>query len=95
MTGGLNSPTVLLVDNDPIYQRTLEAALTKLGLRAVVAGSSQEFLEKDMDLDPQLYLIDLQIETAESGFELVKKIRATRRSGFHRGRERRLVVDGF
>ncbi|MEW6057921.1 MAG: response regulator [Bdellovibrionota bacterium] len=71
-----SKPIVLIIDDDPLFRKTMEAVFPRLGLNIKTTSQPAQFLEYADKLDPDLYIIDLQL-TDVTGFELVKELRKT------------------
>lgn len=67
-------PVVLSIDDDPVFRKAIEVVLSRLGLNIKGVSTPDEFLEAAEVLQPDLYLIDLQLEHS-NGIELIKTIR--------------------
>ncbi len=67
---------VLIVDDDAGFRRTMQAVVSKLGLAPLVASKPAEFLELAAKHKPDLYMIDLQLGDGESGYDLIRPVRA-------------------
>lgn len=67
----------LVVDDDALYARTLQRALGRRGLRAVVAADVAGALEQARTQPLDFALIDLRLES-ESGLALIAPLRAAR-----------------
>ena len=68
------APTGLLVDDDPLYLRTLQRSLHKRGVHAVVATTGEEALRLSREHPLEFALLDLRLGT-ESGLELIGPLR--------------------
>lgn len=69
--------TGLLVDDDPLYLRTLQRSLEKRGFRILVAGNGSEALAIAGAESPEFALLDLRLEQ-ESGLSLIGPLRGIR-----------------
>jgi DNA-binding response OmpR family regulator len=67
-------PTILCIDDDPNFGKLIEVVLSRLGATAKVVSSPEKFLELAKSLQPDLYIIDLQLKNS-SGMDLIKPIR--------------------
>ncbi len=63
-------PSVLVVDDDPLFRKALESVLSRFGLNIKTTENGSEFKECVANLAPNLLMIDLQIGD-ESGFDLI------------------------
>ncbi len=61
---------ILLVDDDPDFVRTTGIVLKSAGYEVVEAFSGKEGLEKAKSENPDLYIVDLMMETYCEGIEL-------------------------
>jgi two-component system, response regulator RegA len=64
----------LLVDDDPLFLRTLQRSLHRRGLESLLAGNAREALEQVRSRKLDFVLIDLRLG-AESGLELIEPLR--------------------
>lgn len=69
-----NSPTVLIVDDEPAIRRLLHTAVSRAGYNVVEAGSARETLASVQIDRPQLILLDLGLPDRD-GLELVPLIK--------------------
>src|SRR5436853_6408271 len=72
----MNSPTILVVDDEPQLRRVILATLTDLGYVVVDAKSGEEALEKFRHEAPDLILLDLNMPGI-GGLETCRAIRET------------------
>lgn len=70
-----NSPTILIVDDEPAIRRLLHTAVARAGYNVVEAGSARETLTSVQIDRPQLVLLDLGLPDRD-GLELVPLIKA-------------------
>lgn len=70
----LERPTILMVDDQPENLLIQEEILEELNLRFITANSGAEALEKSLQYDYALALIDVQLPGMD-GFELVRLMR--------------------
>lgn len=69
------SPTLLLVDDDPVFRRRLAAALAARGMEVRCAGDVAEAVALARQESPELALVDLRMPGG-SGLELVRELKA-------------------
>ncbi|NJN68103.1 MAG: response regulator [Chloroflexaceae bacterium] len=70
-----HTSTILIVDDDPISQKTLRALLSTQGnYELVLAGSGMEALELAVKLMPDLILLDVMMPGMD-GFEVCRRLR--------------------
>ncbi len=69
--------TVLIVDDDEDFLEATDMLLKAAGYRVLTAASSKAALEAVEQETPDLILVDLIMERADSGFALAHKIRRT------------------
>ncbi len=70
MTG---SETILIVDDDDVFRRTLGRALQRRGYRTVEAADSAEALAQARGEQPDHAVLDLRLER-ESGLQLIEPL---------------------
>ncbi|MFD1881835.1 ActR/PrrA/RegA family redox response regulator transcription factor [Paracoccus pacificus] len=70
-------PSLLLVDDDPVFVNRLARAMEKRGFDVVVAGSIAEGLSHVRERPPAYAVIDLRLEDG-SGLDVVEALRAAR-----------------
>lgn len=69
-------PLVLVIDDDPVFNKIIERTLQKLGVRSQIATDPHRFLQELKDLKPDLCLVDLNIgDKLGLGFTILKAIR--------------------
>ena len=68
-------PSVLAIDDDPLFRGALESVLTRFGLIIKATEDPVEFLKYAESLKPDLYLIDLQMGET-NGFTLIEGLKA-------------------
>lgn len=66
---------VLLVDDDPDFIDAYSLVLEKEGYEISAASSSREGLEKVKGDKPDLIVLDIMMENADSGFEFAKQLK--------------------
>ncbi len=74
LTSGDVAPTGLLVDDDPLFLKTLQRSLHKRGVDAIMATSVGDALEQSTRQPLGFALIDLRIGSG-SGLELIEPLR--------------------
>jgi CheY-like chemotaxis protein len=67
-------PVVLSIDADQNFRNAVEIVLSRFGLHVKGVSTSAEFLESAKSIQPDLYLIDLQVKDCD-GIDLVRRIR--------------------
>ncbi|KAA8919179.1 MULTISPECIES: response regulator transcription factor [Xanthomonas] len=72
-----DTPLGLLVDDDPLYLRTLQRTLARRGLETRTADSAAAALALAAEAPPDYALIDLKLGD-ESGLALIQPLRAIR-----------------
>ena len=78
----------LLVDDDPLYLRTLQRSLARRGIETATAHDVPSALQLAQQLPPAFALIDLKLGS-ESGLNLIQPLRALRQD------MRILLVTGY
>lgn len=73
----IDAPLGLLVDDDPLYLRTLQRTLARRGLETLTADSGAAALALAAATPPDYALIDLKLGD-ESGLSLIQPLRAIR-----------------
>ena len=68
-------PLALIVDDDPDHNKIVSVVLKKLGVAALTTSSAKEFLAKLKEVQPDLCLVDLNIDDLGIGFTIIKAIR--------------------
>jgi CheY-like chemotaxis protein len=63
---------ILIIDDDPDFVRTTGIVLKSAGYEVFEALSGREGLEKSKSDKPDLYIIDLMMETYSEGSNIVK-----------------------
>jgi CheY-like chemotaxis protein len=67
---------VLIIDDDPDFVRTTGMMLKSAGYEVIEAFSGKEGLEKSKTEQPDLYVIDLMMETYSEGSNLAQALNA-------------------
>jgi len=70
----LKGARVLIIDDDPDFVRSTGMVLKSAGCQVLEAFSGQEGLEKSKVENPDLYIIDLMMETYSEGFRIVEAL---------------------
>jgi CheY-like chemotaxis protein len=65
---------ILVIDDDRDFVRTIGMILKSAGYEVIEAFSGKEGLEKSKTEDPDLYVIDLMMETYSEGSNLAKAL---------------------
>ncbi|MBA7535772.1 hypothetical protein ES705_28030 [subsurface metagenome] len=65
---------ILIIDDDPDFVRTTGIVLKSAGYEVLEAFSGKEGLEKSRSDKPDLYIIDLMMETYSEGSNVVKAL---------------------
>ena len=73
MRGGVNQPTILIVDDDRGLLRLVEKALLREGFRTAAASSGKEALAWLANHEADLLLLDLKLQDME-GRQMVRKL---------------------
>lgn len=74
-----NKKKILLVDDDKDFVSAQSTLLSYLGHEIIPAYSAKEGYEKVVEHNPDLIILDVNMESEFSGFELHKKIREDKR----------------
>jgi two-component system, OmpR family, response regulator len=72
----LKSKKILIVDDDPDYLVQMELQVKRMGFEVILAESEKEGLQVLQDTKPDLAIVDLMMENADSGFILSKQIKS-------------------
>jgi CheY-like chemotaxis protein len=64
-----------MIDDDPDVVMAVRIPLEANGHEFFAAGSGEEGLEKLKELDPDLIILDVMMETATEGFQMSLKLR--------------------
>ena len=70
---------ILLVDDDPDFVDVNKLILENNGHEVICAFSGEEGWEKANSGNPDLFLLDVMMETPDEGFQLAYKIRADKK----------------
>ena len=70
----LNGKKILIIDDDPDFVRSTGMVLKSAGCQVLEAFSGKEGLEKSKAENPDLYIIDLMMETYSEGFRVVETL---------------------
>jgi DNA-binding response OmpR family regulator len=68
-------PLVLIVEDDADQVKAMSFIVNKFGMRAEVASQAKDFITKLKTLKPQLSLVDLQLDTPNTGLALISAVR--------------------
>jgi CheY-like chemotaxis protein len=71
----MSSKKILLVDDDRDFISAIAAMLTSKGYEIKIAGSGIEGYEMAQNFMPDLFILDVNMETKSAGFELNKSLR--------------------
>jgi len=71
---GEKGKKVLIIDDDPDFVKSTGTVLKSGGYEVVEAYSGKEGLEKSKTAKPDLYIIDLMMETYSEGSNVVKAL---------------------
>jgi CheY-like chemotaxis protein len=66
---------ILMIDDDPDIVEAVRIPLEAVGYDFYAAISGSEGLEKVKELDPDLIILDVMMETATEGFQISLKLR--------------------
>jgi CheY-like chemotaxis protein len=66
---------ILVVDDDPTMVRALRKCLETVGYDVFDAPNGEEGLRKLQELNPDLIILDVMMDTATEGFEVAIKLR--------------------
>ena len=72
-----DSPLILVVDDSPLQRRIYSAALKAEGYTVIVAENGREAVEKALDYDPALILMDILMPEMD-GLAAVRELRRFR-----------------
>jgi len=67
---------VLIIDDDPDFLRSTGTILKSAGYEVIEASSGKEGLEKAKTVKPDLYIIDLVMETYGEGSRVVEALKS-------------------
>ncbi len=70
---------ILLVDDDPDFVDATKLILEKSGHKVSVATNAKEGWEKAQKETPDLFLLDVMMESPDAGFQLAYKIRGDKK----------------
>ena len=65
---------ILIIDDDPDFVKTTGIVLKSAGYEIVAAYSGKEGMEKSESEKPDLYIIDLMMETYSEGSKVVESL---------------------
>ncbi len=66
---------ILIVDDDLTMIRALRKCLEKAGHEVIDAPNGEEGLQRLPDVNPDMLILDVMMDTATEGFEVVIKLR--------------------
>lgn len=66
---------ILMIDDDPDIVEALRILLESAGHEFYAAGSGTEGLEKLSEVEPDLIILDVMMDTATDGFQVSLKLR--------------------
>lgn len=66
---------ILIIDDDPDFVKTIGIVLKSAGYTILEAFSGKEGLEKSKSDKPDLYIVDLMMETYSEGSNVIKALR--------------------
>lgn len=69
------NPSLLIVDDDPVFCNVLAKAMTKRGFAVVCAHTIEDALDQAENTPPEYAIVDLKL-ASESGLVLVEKLKA-------------------
>ena len=72
----LKPKKILIVDDDPDYLLQMEMQVERMGFEVILAESEKEGLKILEYTKPDLAIVDLMMENADSGFILSKQIKS-------------------
>ncbi len=71
------TPQILIVDDESIVAKSLQAQLTRLGyIVSAIVSSGEEAIQKAAELHPDLVLMDIMLKGTIDGIEAAKRILA-------------------
>ena len=73
--GTMENPKILVVDDDPDIVETLKIVLEANSYQVFSAGSGAECLDKIKEVDPDLMVLDVMMDTITDGFQVTYQIR--------------------
>ena len=71
----MENPKILVVDDDPDIVETLKIVLEANSYQVFSAGSGAECLDKIKEVDPDLMVLDVMMDTITDGFQVTYQIR--------------------
>ncbi|MDP2593061.1 MAG: response regulator [bacterium] len=74
MTKNTNNHSILIVDDDPLTQKTLEHRFNKEGFKIFIASDGEEGLAKAIKEHPDIILLDLLMPKID-GIKMLEKLR--------------------
>ncbi|PKP02651.1 MAG: hypothetical protein CVU11_11085 [Bacteroidetes bacterium HGW-Bacteroidetes-6] len=73
----MTTKKILLVDDDKTFISAIAAMLTAKGYETKMAHSADEGFETALAFKPDLFILDVNMETYSAGFDLAKKLRVS------------------
>lgn len=73
----MTTKKILLVDDDKVFISAISAMLTAKGYETKMAHSAEEGFEVAQTFNPDLFILDVNMETFSAGFDLAKKLRVS------------------
>ncbi len=67
---------ILVIEDDPDFQATLKEILALGGHDVVLAASGAEGLKRVKEVNPDLIILDVMMESTISGFEVANRIKS-------------------
>lgn len=69
-------PKILVIEDNPDMQMALRLPLEANGYEFFTADNGEEGLEKVKELEPDLIILDVMMETSTAGFQVSLKLRS-------------------
>lgn len=69
-------PVIVVVDNDEAFRDLLTDVLSDEGYRVVTATTGTDALETIHQARPTLVILDLRMETPDSGIQMIRAVRS-------------------
>ncbi len=69
-------PKILIIEDDPDMVEAVRLPLEASGYELVAAGTAEEGLEKVQEINPDLIILDVMLETTTAGFQVSLKLRS-------------------
>ncbi|RLI03490.1 response regulator [Candidatus Bathyarchaeota archaeon] len=71
----MENPKILVVDDDPDIVETMRIVLEANSYQVFTAGSGAECLNKIKEVDPDLIILDVMMDTLTDGFQVSYQLR--------------------